>query len=48
MSSSTLFEVTGSEQGERLHKQAARIVVGALTALTLRDKEGLQDLIPRH
>lgn len=46
MSRSTLFEVPGSEQSERLHKQAARIVVGALTALALRDKEGLQDLSP--
>ncbi|MGD9526848.1 MAG: N-6 DNA methylase [Dehalococcoidia bacterium] len=46
MSRSTLFEVRGSEQGERLHKQAARIVVGALTALALRDKEDLQDLSP--
>lgn len=42
----TLFEIEGTEQGERLHKQAARIVVGALTALALRDKEGLQDLSP--
>jgi hypothetical protein len=46
MSRSTLFEVKGSEQSERLHKQAARVVVGALTALALRDKEGLQDLSP--
>lgn len=44
MSSATLFEVPGSVAGERLHQQAARIVVGALTALTFRDKEGLQDL----
>ncbi|MGH8625625.1 MAG: N-6 DNA methylase [Gammaproteobacteria bacterium] len=46
MSRLTLFEITGTEQSERLHKQAARIVVGALTALALRDKEGLQDLSP--
>ncbi len=43
---STMFEIAGSEPSERLHKQAARIVVGALTALALRDKEGLQDLSP--
>lgn len=46
MSRGTLFEIPDSTAGERLHQQAARIVVGALTALTLRDKEGLQDLSP--
>lgn len=42
----TLLEVRGSPAAERHHQQAARLVVGALTALVLRDKEGLEDLSP--
>lgn len=41
MTRDTLFEVYDSESAERKHQRAARLVVGALTALALRDKEGL-------
>jgi hypothetical protein len=46
ISSPTLLEIKGSVPAERQHQQAARLVVGALTALVLRDKEDLQDLRP--
>lgn len=46
VSRDTLFELEGSPDSERLHQKAARLVVGALTALVLRDKEGLSDLRP--
>jgi hypothetical protein len=39
-------ESSSEEATERLHKRAARLVVGALTTLVLRDKEGLQKGTP--
>jgi hypothetical protein len=44
MSRGSSIDMPGIDSAERLHRQAARIVVGALTALTLRDKEELTDL----